>query len=155
MHSAFTCGWWFPWKSQHSIKQISSIFLANNAQSLKQRIKLSSSKKTFGNVGISALLSFEDSHWYSRNINCCPPSNWTREQITYHWAEFGILSVKIIGEDLKRLPEQRVCENEIYYQDDRSQWPLSWRNKRFVAGTSLIKIEWQPERKSANFRKPQ
>ena len=82
---------------------MSSIFLANNSQSLKVRIKLSSSKKTFGNVGISAL---KTAIAHSRNTNCCPPSNWTREQMTYHWAEFGILSVKLIGEDLNRLPER-------------------------------------------------
>lgn len=82
MQSAVTFGWWFPRKSQHSNKEISLVFLANNAQSSKLRRKLSSWKKTFENVGISALLSHEESHWYSRYwINCCPlskerGSNW-------------------------------------------------------------------------------
>lgn len=60
MQSAVTFGWWFPWKSQHSNKEISLVFLANNAQSSKLRRKFSSLKKTFENVGISALLSHEE-----------------------------------------------------------------------------------------------
>ena len=142
MQSAVTFGWWFPWKSQHSNKEISLVFLASNAQSSKLRRKLSSSKKAFENVGISALLSHEESHWYSRYwINCCPLSKERGSK--WRITESSVRSVKTA---------RTKWENQKWQV---ARWPLSSRNKRFMAGTSLIIIERLPERKSANFTRPQ
>lgn len=147
MQSAVTFGWWFPRKSQHSNKEISLVFLANNAQSSKLRRKLSSWKKTFENVGISALLSHEESHWYSRYwINCCPLSK-------ERGSNWRITGSSVVLPRSKQFTARTKWVRESKWQVAR--WPLSSRNKRFMAGTTLIKIERRPERKSANFTRPQ